>query len=259
MPSLDRPGGAIHYEVTGTGSPAVLLTHGFGATSGMFAANLPAIASHHQVITWDIRGHGASDYPADPAYYHPDAALGDMAALLAHSGQARAVLGGHSLGGYLSLDFALTFPDLVAGLVLIDTGPGFRNDDARDAWNRRAEGTAARLTERGLAAMGSSAELHGNEHRDASGLIQAAMHTLTQRDSHVLAGLPSIAVPTLVVVGSDDTPFLAAADYMAAKIPRARKVVIPGAGHAPNVEQPALFDAELRDFLAAVTAAPDPI
>jgi pimeloyl-ACP methyl ester carboxylesterase len=257
MPALDRPDGAIHYQVTGTGSPALLLSHGFGATSAMFAANLPAIATRHQVITWDLRGHGSSDYPADSACYRPEAALDDMAALLTHSGQRRAVLGGHSLGGYLSLDFALRFPDRVAGLVLIDTGPGFRNDEAREGWNRRAEGTAARLAERGLAAMGSSAELHGNEHRDASGLIQAAMHTLTQRDSHVLEGLPTIAVPTLVVVGSDDTPFLAAADYMAAKIPQARKVVIPGAGHAPNVEQPALFDAELHDFLAEVTAFED--
>jgi pimeloyl-ACP methyl ester carboxylesterase len=255
MPVLDRPGGGIRYHVSGTGSPAVLLTHGFAATSAMFAANLPALATRHQVITWDLRGHGSSDYPADSACYSPDAALGDMAALLSHCGRDRAVLGGHSLGGYLSLDFALTFPDLVAGLVLIDTGPGFRNDAARDGWNRRAEGTAARLAERGLAAVGSSAELHANQHRDASGLIQAALHTLTQRDSHVLDGLPRIAVPTLVVVGSDDAAFLAAADYMAAKIPQARKVVIAGAGHAPNVEQPAVFDAESRGFLEELTAA----
>ena len=62
----------------------------------------------------------------------------------------------------------------------------------------------------------------------------------------MLDGLPRIAVPTLVVVGSEDAPFLAAADYMTAKIPQARKVVIPGAGHAPNVDQPELFDAELQ-------------
>ena len=102
---------------------------------------------------------------------------------------------------------------------------------------------------------GSSAELHANEHRDASGLIQAARHTLTQRDSHVLDGLPRIAMPTLIIVGSEDAPFLAAADYMTAKIPQARKVVIPGAGHAPNVEKPELFDAELRAFLDEITAA----
>jgi pimeloyl-ACP methyl ester carboxylesterase len=255
MPVLDRPGGGIRYEVSGSGSPAVLLTHGFAATSAMFAANVPAIAASHQVITWDLRGHGGSDYPADPDCYSPDTALGDMAALLTHCQSDRAVLGGHSLGGYLSLDFALRFPGRVAGLVLIDTGPGFRNDAARDGWNQRAERTAARLEDQGLAALGSSAELHVSEHRGASGLIAAARHTLTQRDSHVLDELPDIAVPTLVVVGSDDAPFLAAADYMTAKIPQARKVVIPGAGHAPNVDTPDLFGAELRAFLDQISAA----
>jgi pimeloyl-ACP methyl ester carboxylesterase len=255
MGVLERPAGRIRYQVSGSGAPAVLLSHGYAATSAMFAANVPAIAASHQVITWDLRGHGGSDYPVDPASYSPAEALNDMASLLTHCEQERAVIGGHSLGGYLSLDFALTFPDRVAGLILIDTGPGFRNDAARDNWNRRAEGTASRLAERGLSALGSSAELHAGEHRDASGLIQAARHTLTQRDSHVLEGLSRIAVPTLVVVGSDDEPFLAAADYMTGKIPLARKVVIPGAGHAPNVDKPELFDAALAGFLAELPPA----
>ena len=253
MPVLSRPSGSIRYQVSGSGGPALLLTHGYAATAAMFAANVPAIAARHLVITWDMRGHGGSDYPSGPAAYSPAAALDDMAALLAECGQDRAVLGGHSLGGYLSLDFALTYPERVAGLVLLDTGPGFRNDAARDGWNRRAEGTATRLAEQGLAALGSSTELHSGEHRDASGLVLAARHTLTQRDAHVLNGLPHITAPTLVIVGSDDAPFLGAADYMTAKIPLARKVVIPGAGHAPNVDKPELFDAEVRAFLDQIT------
>lgn len=254
MRVLNRLAGDIRYQVSGSGSPAVLLSHGFAATSAMFAANVPAIAASHEVITWDLRGHGASDYPTDPACYGSAEALADMAALLASCGRERAVLGGHSLGGYLSLDFALTYPDRVDALVLIDTGPGFRNDAARDGWNSRAERTALRFAERGLEALGRSAELRANGHRDASGLIHAARHTLTQRDSHVLDGLPQIAVPTLVIVGSDDEPFLAAADYMAAKIPQARKVVIPGAGHAPNIDRPDLFDSAVREFLAELPA-----
>ena len=221
----------------------------------MFGSSLAAVGTQNQVVTWDIRGHGGSEYPADPACYSPANALADMAAILAELGIDRAVLGGHSLGGYLSLDFALTHPDVVAGLVLIDTGPGFRNDAARDDWNRRANKTAARLEEQGLAALGSSAELHSGEHRDASGLIHAARQTLTQHNSHVLDGLPLIEAPTLVIVGADDAPFLAAADYMSNKIPNARKVVIPAAGHAPNISQPELFDAELRSFLGEVAAA----
>jgi pimeloyl-ACP methyl ester carboxylesterase len=257
MPVLDRPAGGIRYHVSGAGRPAVLLSHGFAATSAMFSANTPVIAARHQVITWDLRGHGGSESPADSQSYGPHVLLDDMAALLTHCELNRAVLGGHSLGGYLSLDFALRFPDRVAGLVLIDTGPGFRNDDARDGWNKRAEGTAARLAARGLGAVGSSAELHADEHRDASGLILAARHTLTQRDSHVLEGLPRITIPTLVVVGADDAPFRAAADYMAGKIPHARQVVIPAAGHAPNLDQPELFNEALGEFLAGLGADED--
>jgi pimeloyl-ACP methyl ester carboxylesterase len=249
MPVLARPAGEIHYQVTGETGPALLLTHGYGATSAMFAPNVAALAVGHRVVTWDLRGHGRSAYPTDPADYSAANALADMAALLAELGADRAVLGGHSLGGYLSLDFALTFPERVTALVLIGTGPGYRNDAARDGWNRRANATAARLAERGVAGLGSSAELHSGEHRDATGLIHAATQTLTQRDARVIDGLPRLAVPTLVVVGAEDTPFLGAADYMAAKIPGARKVVVPAAGHAPNVSQPEVFNAEVTRFL----------
>jgi pimeloyl-ACP methyl ester carboxylesterase len=253
MPVLQRPAGNISYHVAGSGGPPLLLSHGYGATSAMFAGNVAALAASRRVVTWDLRGHGGSDYPSEPAKYSAACALADMAALLTELGADSAVLGGHSLGGYLSLDFALTHPDRVAGLLLIDTGPGFRNDAARDSWNERAHMTAGRLAERGLAALGGSSELHGGEHRDASGLINAARHTLTQRDAHVIDGLPQISVPALIVVGADDKPFLGAADYMAAKIAGARKVVIPAAGHAPNVEQPALFNAEAARFLNELT------
>jgi pimeloyl-ACP methyl ester carboxylesterase len=254
MPVLARPGGNISYSSTGSGSPPLLLTHGYGATSAMFAANAAALTAANQLVTWDILGHGGSDYPADRACYGAAAALADMAAILDELSVDRAVIGGHSLGGYLSLDFALQHPDRVAGLVLIDTGPGFRNDAARDDWNRRAESTATRLEQQGLAAMRGSAELHADEHRDAAGLIMAARYTLTQQDSHVLDGLPRITAPALVIVGADDAPFLGAADYMAGKIPGAREVVIADAGHAPNISQPELFNAELRAFLDQVAA-----
>jgi pimeloyl-ACP methyl ester carboxylesterase len=272
MPMLARPCGDIRYDVTGpAGVPAMasggipqgqqiapwastatplLLSHGFGATSAMFAANVPALARRCRVTTWDLRGHGASQSPPEPACYPASNALADMAALLDEVGAGRAVLAGHSLGGYLSLAFTLAHPDRIAGLVLIGTGPGFRNDEARAAWNRRAEATASRLDRDGLAALGDSSELHTNGHRDVGGLVLAARGTLTQHDAHVIDGLPAITVPALIVVGEHDTHFLAAADYMTGKIPAARKVVIAGAGHAPNVDRPEKVNAELLAFLA---------
>jgi pimeloyl-ACP methyl ester carboxylesterase len=257
MPVLARPCGRISYDVIKAAepaaAPALLLSHGFGATSAMFAPNVPAIATHRDVITWDLRGHGASESPADPGCYSAACALEDMQALLDAVGAGRAALGGHSLGGYLSLSFALAHPDRVAGLVLIGTGPGFRKDEARDAWNRRAHTTAERLAEQGIAALGSGSELHGDAHTDVRGLVLAAQGTLTQQDAHVIDGLPGIRVPALVLVGENDKNFLAAADYMAVKIPAARKVVIPDAGHAPNVDQPATVNAEITAFLAGLS------
>jgi pimeloyl-ACP methyl ester carboxylesterase len=253
MPKLARPCGSISFDVIKaaqpTAAPALLLSHGFGATSAMFAPNVPTLATHRDVITWDLRGHGASESPADPECYSGAHALDDMQALLDTLDVTRAVLGGHSLGGYLSLSFALAHPDRVAGLILIGTGPGFRKDDARDAWNRRAHITAERLSDNGVAALGDSSELHGDAHADVQGLVLAAKGTLTQRDAHVIDGLPGIQVPALVIVGENDKNFLAAADYMTGKIPAARKVVISGAGHAPNVDQPQQVNAEMTAFL----------
>jgi pimeloyl-ACP methyl ester carboxylesterase len=257
MPKLTRPCGSISFDeikaAQRTSAPALLLSHGYGATSAMFAPNVPTLAAHRDVITWDLRGHGASESPSDPECYSAACALDDMQAILDNAGITRAVLGGHSLGGYLSLSFTLAHPDRVAGLILIGTGPGFRKDDARDAWNSRAHTTAERLSEKGVAALGESSELHANVHADVRGLVLAARGTLTQRDAHVIDGLPDIRVPALVIVGENDKNFLAAADYMAAKIPAARKVVIPGAGHAPNVDQPEQVNAAMLAFLAGVS------
>src|SRR2546423_8297755 len=149
MPHLDRDGVAIHYESTGSG-PAFLLTHGFAASSRMFASNVDALAKDHTVVSWDLRGHGRSAYPDDQSAYSAALTIEDMAALLDAVGAGRAVLMGHSLGGYLSLEFHVRFAERVAGLVLIGTGPGFRNDEARDGWDQCAATYSSRLHERGL-------------------------------------------------------------------------------------------------------------
>src|SRR6516165_3375030 len=104
---------------------------------------------------------------------------------------------------------------VVEALMLFDTGPGFRNAEARRAWNERAEQRARDLDARGFAALGDSDEVRASKHRSARGLAGAARGMLAQADdNHIIAGLDKIAVPTLVLVGANDTHFLAAADYM---------------------------------------------
>jgi pimeloyl-ACP methyl ester carboxylesterase len=216
----------------------------------MWNGQIDALSKHHKLVLWDMRGHGQSDYPEDPAAYSEALTISDMAALLDEVGATSAIVGGLSLGGYMSLAFYRSHPERVRALLIIDTGPGFKNEDARDAWNKRAHDTGDRFEREGLAVLQSlSRERSSVSHRDASGLARAARGMLTQRDASVMESLPAIKVPALVIVGADDTPFLAASDYMAAKIPGAKKVIIPAAGHAVNIDQPQAFVEAVLPFL----------
>jgi pimeloyl-ACP methyl ester carboxylesterase len=254
MPYLDRNGARLYYEVHGRRGdrPPLLLSHGYSATAEMWAPNLAALSAGREVITWDIRGHGRSEVALDPALYTEDLAVEDIAALLDGAGAARAVIGGLSLGGYLALRFHLSYPDRVVALVLCDTGPGYKRAEPRAEWNAMAARRAAQLDREGLAALGGSAEVRAAHHGSAAGLALAARGILTQHDADVFESLPHIAVPALVVVGADDKPFLAAADVLATKIRGAVKVVIPGAGHAANIDQPEAFDRAVVGFLDAI-------
>jgi len=251
MPRASLNGIEIDYEVTGRG-PAVLLSHGYSATGRMWRGQHDALADRYRLITWDMRGHGRTDAGDDPARYSLQATVDDVRALLQHTGEPQAIVGGLSLGGYVSLAFYAAYPGMVRGLVICDSGPGYRNPQARAAWNQRADERAAELEARGLQALaGRSREMRDarGEHRSARGLAHAARGMLAQRDSVVIDLLPSIRVPTLIVVGDEDEPFLAPCEYMAKKIPGARLEVIHGAGHASNLDQPDTFNRILLNFL----------
>lgn len=228
----------------------LLLSHGFSASGRMWDANVGALSGNRQVLTWDMRGHARSDSPADPAQYGVEQSVEDMLMLLGALDAQRAVLCGMSLGGYLSLALHARHPERVAALILVDTGPGFRRDEPREQWNAVAERTATGLEHDGLAALSARPEV--GRHEGVTGLAHSARRVMAQRDAHVIDSLQRIAVPTLVVVGALDANFLAAADYMAAKIPGARKVVLEGAGHAANIDAAGPFNAAVGEFLEEI-------
>ena len=252
MAILDRAGVKISYQVYGQG-PTILLSHGYSASVGMWAPQIEALSDRYRVITWDMRGHGASAAPADQAAYSEEATVADMIAVLDQEGAARAVIGGLSVGGYMSLAFHARHPDRTAALLLFDTGPGYRKDEARDSWNAMAERYAQSFERRGLDALGEGAEVRAAGRQSAAGLARAARGMLAQRDARVIESLPRIAVPVLVLAGEQDEQFLAPTDYMAAKIPGAVKVIIPGAGHAANIDAPAAFNSAVLGFLEGIT------
>src|ERR1700740_205998 len=195
MPYLRSGRARIHYEVYGArGERApLLLSHGFCASARMWDRNVAALSGDREVLAWDMRGHARSDAPPRAADYGVDHSVADMLALPDAIGAGRAVLGGMSLGGYLSLAFAARHPERVAALILVDTGPGFRRAQPRERWNTLAARTAHALERDALGAVPTSPE--AGAHREAIGLAHTARLVMAQRDASVIDSLERIRAP----------------------------------------------------------------
>ena len=151
------------------------------------------------------------------------------------------------MGGYESLRFYQRHPEKVSALIVMDTGPGYRNPARREEWNSRQEERAIEIETQGLSAIVS-----GSLHHSAVGLAHMGRKVVAQHDSLVIESLERIDVPTLVLVGENDTPFLAAADYMERTIPGAKRVTIPNAGHPANRDNIEAFNAAVLGFLRSL-------
>jgi pimeloyl-ACP methyl ester carboxylesterase len=251
MPQAQLNGITIHYEDSGSG-PAVFLTHGYAAAGRMWEPQrTPLNEAGYRLVSWDMRGHAETESPDDPAQYSEALTIADMVGLMDILRIEKAVVGGLSLGGFMSLAFQLAHPERVRALLLCDTGPGYRSDEPRARWNRMAEKSALNFEEKGLDAAGRSPEVQAavKYHRSAVGLAHAARGMLAQFDSHVIDHLSEIEVPTLIIVGERDEPYHDASRYMQSKIRDARLEIVPNAGHAANLDQPTAFNRVLLEFL----------
>lgn len=207
----------------------IVLTSGIGDTADVWSDIVGQMAGHAKTLCWDLRGHGDSDRPDDLHQYQSDHAVSDLMSMISQVGGSAdnpVVLVGHSLGGYLSLKTVLKAPELIGALILVATGPGFRDAAARETWNKFA------------LSMRLGKDVH-----------EAARYLGVQNDGSVLSNLSSIEVPTLVIVGSRDRRFLAAKDYMVRKIPNATEVVIPDGGHAIHRTHPDQVGRAVLGFL----------
>jgi pimeloyl-ACP methyl ester carboxylesterase len=263
---VTRDGVRLYVEAHGEGIPLVL-SCGWCTTHENFRPQVaPLVEAGARVILWDFRGHGRSDVPEADAAYDMSILVDDLAAVLdwAAPGQ-RAIVGGLSFGGLLSLHFALARPERVLALLLIDSGPGFKNPDAAARWMAMVERTASRLEEQGMQALltGRSVETSIGRRPElpaaqaASRAIAAQSPAGLARFGRRVAGpapcvidaLPSIPAPALVVVGAEDEAYLRAAEVMSARLPAASQVTIAGAGHIVNIEAADAFNAAVAGFL----------
>ncbi len=216
-----------HLEITtrGTG-PTVVLTHGWIDTSEAWTDIAEALADTCTTVAWDMRAHGKSD--PTPGEYTRDHSLADMQRVIGEA-DAPVVLAGHSLGGYLSLAYALTHPEQVRALVLVAAGPGFRKEEAREQWNENVDQSAKKF-------------------EVPEGSEELSKHV----DSWVLDNLDQITVPTLVIIGEHDKRFAASASVFEKYLDVRATVVVPDAGHSVHKKHAEPVAAAIKDFLASL-------
>lgn len=264
-------GVALHAEAHGDGPP-LLLSPGYCQTHENFRPQAASLArAGYRVVLWDYRGHGLSDAPLEPARYSMAQVVDDLGRVLDWAAPGRrAVLGGLSFGGLASLHFALAHPSRVRALLLFASGPGFKNPEAQARW----EAQVGRIADR-LEAQGFEGYVDGRAAPTAIGLrpelpaAQAAGRAILAQDPRAVAlfgrrvagpvptvidALPTLRAPSLVLVGERDADYLRAAEVMAARIPGAKHVTIPGAGHVANLEETEAFDRAVLDFLQGLGA-----
>ena len=257
MPKVQVNGIELYYESHGQGYPVIFL-HGFAGTVNMWQPQVPVLSQDYQFVIYDARGHGQSESPPSVNHYSADIVVEDLYQLLGSLGIEKAVVGGLSMGGYQSLRFYLRHPEVVTALILMDTGPGYRNPAHREEWNKGQERRATLLETQGIEAFAddlSTATLDTYTPRplmlkhNPLGLANMARKVVGQHDSWVIENLDKVKVPTLVLVGENDEPFLRASEYMAKAIPGAQHVIIPQAGHAANLDNVEAFNRSVLDFL----------
>ncbi|MGE0824092.1 MAG: alpha/beta fold hydrolase [Candidatus Binatia bacterium] len=251
---------AIAYEMQGNG-PLVVFLHGIGGNRTNWYGQLDHFGDRFCAVTWDARGYGDSDDSPQTLKFSDYA--DDLNRLLDHLQAERAHLVGLSMGGMIVQDFYGRYANRVATLSLVDTSSGFGGvpeEARRDFLSRRLDPLEKGLTPKDiapgvvevLASKQASAAVRQQLIASLSALrvepYKQALHAIITTDFRQT--LPTITVPTLVIVGDEDivTP-PSASEFLVKSIPGATLVTIPQAGHLTNIEKPAEFNAALRPFL----------
>jgi len=268
MPTATIDGVDLYFEVHGTAGEPLVLVHGYTGDITDWRFQVPEFSKTHVVLTFDHRGHGRSQAPADRSAYSILRMADDVEALVQRAGFARYHLLGHSMGGAVVQEIALRSPDRLLSLTLEDTSYGFGfHNEAVEAYIRERHRVAE---EEGMAAVA-----------DLPPMVPPPPHMPAERREEERARLSRMSVdgfigawyglrdwpgtkerlgeisaPTLVICGDLDTPLVAPSRGLAEMIPAATLEVIPEAAHSPQYERPDLFNAAVRAHLARNATAP---
>ncbi len=259
----------LEVHVQGAG-PGLVLVHGFGGAKEDFHDHVEILAETHTVVTFDHRGHGASDKPHEHEGYTFERLRIDVLAVADVAGLDRFRLLGHSMGGMVARGIAIRHPDRVEALVLMDTShgpiPGFdpalmdlaaeialtQGKDVLKQVLDEASPLDNPAYQRLVEERPGYEEFGERKWADLSERMWAGLALEIAHQADELDALAGVTCPTLVLVGELDKPFRGASRRMAETIPGARLAIIPDAGHSPQFESPAVWLAELVGFLDSV-------
>jgi 3-oxoadipate enol-lactonase len=260
MSFADVNGQRIRFEDSGGSGPPVILSHGFLMDREMFAPQVDALAPEFRVITWDERGFGESEFDGQPFTYWDSAR--DCLGLLDHLGINRAVLGGMSQGGFLSLRAALLAPERVRALVLIDTQSGSEDPDRLPAYRQMQQtwlevGPVDELAQTIANLIIGDPVL--NDHWIAKWRqlplesLRAPGDCLLDRDD-ITDRLGEITCPALVFHGTADASIdIDKAEALSRALSGCTGVVrVEGAPHASNLTHPEHVNGPLLEFLGSL-------
>ncbi len=261
----------IAWEEHGSGDRALVLVHGYTGSRLDFRPRLDALAQRGRTVLFDLRGHGASTNTGSSDDYTLDALRDDLFAVLDATGCEGCDLLGHSMGGMVALRAALEAPERIGSLLLMDTSPraleGMPLDQFRKAWEiARRAGMGALLEilrARGGDGTRSDADRRLEQSWGEGYWSEWRVPNFSAMDPEAYAALgrqmveqPSleprlgeIDAPTLVLLGAEDEPFLAASEALERGIRGARRLLIPDAAHQPQLENPSAWIAALEEHL----------
>ena len=259
----------LYYEETGQGFP-LIWCHEYGGDSRSWEPQVRYFSRRYRVITWNYRGYPPSEVPTDPAAYSVEIVVEDLVGLMRHLGIRRAHVGGLSMGGGVALNFGIRYPDMAESLVVAAAGSGtvgreeFLKGSERVAQlcetkgaEAKAEYFAGLATRRGFADKDPRgwAEFLRNV-RDHSGIGSALTMRgaqMKRKTIHELQPeLERMTVPSLILLGDQDEPCLEPGLFMKRHLPHAGLLILPMTGHTANIEEPALFNQHVAEFLAGV-------
>ena len=271
MPTFDSAGVQIFYQVTGEGFP-LIWSHEFAGSYESWEPQTRHFSRRYRVITYNDRGYPPSDVPDDPAAYSQDITIEDLRRLMDHLGLAQAYIGGLSMGGGVALNFALRYPERCCAIIVASTGSGtthneaFRAGGAAMADRLLAEGTPPVMKDYGSGP--TRVQLRRKDPKGYAEFMQLLLGHNARGSAYTFRGvqlqrptidrliprLNELQVPTLIMVGDEDDPCIEPAIMLKRAIPRSGLAVLPQCGHAINLEEPALFNRIVADFLTAVEA-----